>query len=134
MAHNAGAAYILYAQGLLPFLLPLSVLLIEPAEHRRRRMLAFTALGALLAVFMSYVIANLRCAVLFRISQPCSARIPESCRLAGRHGDTALCLHVDMVRVRRCRQRNYLLLFSPDPRDAASRLFARLVNGVPRAC
>ena len=31
------AAYVLYAQGLLPFLLPLSVLLIEPTRDRRRR-------------------------------------------------------------------------------------------------
>ena len=52
MAHNAGAAYILYAQGLLPFLLPLSVLLIEPTERKRRRMPGFTALGGLLAVYI----------------------------------------------------------------------------------
>ena len=30
IAHNMGAAFMLYAQGLLPFLLPLSVLLFEP--------------------------------------------------------------------------------------------------------
>jgi hypothetical protein len=30
VAHGMGAAFILYAQGLLPFLLPLSVLLFEP--------------------------------------------------------------------------------------------------------
>ena len=30
VAHNMGAAFMLYAQGLLPFLLPLSVLLFEP--------------------------------------------------------------------------------------------------------
>lgn len=35
----------LYAQGLLPFLLPLSVLLFEPTEKSRRRMLPFLALG-----------------------------------------------------------------------------------------
>jgi hypothetical protein len=51
VAHNAGAAYMLYAQGLLPFLLPLSVLLIEPTQHRKRLMFGFLALGALLAVY-----------------------------------------------------------------------------------
>ena len=30
VAHDMGAAFMLYAQGLLPFLLPLSVLLFEP--------------------------------------------------------------------------------------------------------
>jgi hypothetical protein len=30
VTHDMGAAYMLYAQGLLPFLLPLSVLLFEP--------------------------------------------------------------------------------------------------------
>ncbi len=52
VAHHAGAAYVLYAQGLLPFLLPLSVFLIEPTRKRRRRMLAFTILGALLALYI----------------------------------------------------------------------------------
>lgn len=52
VAHDAGAAYVLYAQGLLPFLLPLSVFLIEPTHNRRRRMLGFTILGALLALYI----------------------------------------------------------------------------------
>ena len=33
VAHNMGAAFMLYAQGLLPFLLPLSVLLFEPERE-----------------------------------------------------------------------------------------------------
>ncbi len=38
VTHDMGAAFMLYAQGLLPFLLPLSVLLFEPdAQSRRRR-------------------------------------------------------------------------------------------------
>jgi hypothetical protein len=41
-----GAAFMLYAQGLLPFLLPLSVLLFEPDGKSRTRMLPFLALGA----------------------------------------------------------------------------------------
>ena len=52
VAHDAGAAFVLYAQGLLPFLLPLSVLLIEPTRHCRRRMLAFAILGGVLAVYL----------------------------------------------------------------------------------
>jgi hypothetical protein len=52
VAHDAGAAYVLYAQGLLPFLLPLSVLLIEPTRDRRRRMLDFSILGAGLTLYM----------------------------------------------------------------------------------
>jgi uncharacterized protein DUF6629 len=45
VAHNMGAAFMLYAQGLLPFLLPLSVLLFEPDGPSRKRMLPFLALG-----------------------------------------------------------------------------------------
>jgi uncharacterized protein DUF6629 len=52
VAHDAGAAYILYAQGLLPFLLPFSVFLMESTPTRRRRMLDFTALGALLTLYI----------------------------------------------------------------------------------
>src|ERR1700729_335549 len=35
VTHNMGAAFMLYAQGLLPFLLPLSVLLFEPDVKSR---------------------------------------------------------------------------------------------------
>jgi hypothetical protein len=35
----------LYAQGLLPFLLPLSVMLFEPTAKARKRMLPFLAIG-----------------------------------------------------------------------------------------
>ena len=52
VTHDAGAAYVLYAQGLLPFLLPLSVLLIEPTMERRRRMLSFLILGGALALYI----------------------------------------------------------------------------------
>ncbi|HXN27668.1 MAG TPA: DUF6629 family protein [Candidatus Acidoferrales bacterium] len=45
MTHNMGAAFMLYAQGLLPFLLPLSVLLFEPDGKGRRRMLPFLGIG-----------------------------------------------------------------------------------------
>lgn len=52
MVHDAGAAFVLYAQGLRPFLLPLSVLLIEPTRDRRLRMLGFSILGGALAVYL----------------------------------------------------------------------------------
>jgi hypothetical protein len=45
VAHAMGAAFMLYAQGLLPFLLPLSVLLFEADAKSRRRMLPFLVLG-----------------------------------------------------------------------------------------
>lgn len=54
VAHNAGAAYVLYAQGLLPFLLPFAVFLIEPTKRQRRRMLGFVILGGVLALYMTW--------------------------------------------------------------------------------
>ena len=45
VAHDMGAAFMLYAQGLLPFLLPLSVFLFEADRKSRQRMLPFLALG-----------------------------------------------------------------------------------------
>ena len=51
-AHDMGAAFVLYAQGLLPFLLPLSVYMIEPTPRRRKRMLPFVLLGAGLALYI----------------------------------------------------------------------------------
>src|SRR6202142_4396028 len=45
VTHDMGAAFMLYAQGLLPFLLPLSVVLFEPDGAGRRRMLPFLAVG-----------------------------------------------------------------------------------------
>ena len=45
VTRDMGAAFMLYAQGLLPFLLPLSVLLFEPDVQSRRRMLPFLVIG-----------------------------------------------------------------------------------------
>jgi hypothetical protein len=45
VAHDMGAAFMLYAQGLLPFLLPLSVLLFEPDAKSRKRMRPFLLIG-----------------------------------------------------------------------------------------
>src|ERR1700688_2504099 len=36
VAHGAGGAFVLYAQGLIPFVIPLSVMLFEPTVSRRR--------------------------------------------------------------------------------------------------
>jgi hypothetical protein len=46
VTHDMGAAFMLYAQGLLPYLLPLSVLLFEPNGRSRRRMVPFLVVGA----------------------------------------------------------------------------------------
>jgi hypothetical protein len=56
VAHNMGAAFMLYAQGLLPFLLPLSVLLFEPTAKRRRRMLPFLVVGGLAALYILWAL------------------------------------------------------------------------------
>jgi hypothetical protein len=45
VTHDMGAAFMLYAQGLLPFLIPLAVLLFEPSVKARRRMFPFLVVG-----------------------------------------------------------------------------------------
>jgi hypothetical protein len=45
VTHDMGAAFMLYAQGFLPLLLPLSVWFFEPTAKRRKRMLPFLAIG-----------------------------------------------------------------------------------------
>jgi len=56
VTHNMGAAYMLYAQGLLPFLLPLSVLLFEPDAKSRRRMLPFLVIGGATALYILWAL------------------------------------------------------------------------------
>jgi hypothetical protein len=56
VTHNMGAAFMLYAQGLLPFLLPLSVLLFEPDAKSRRRMQPFLLLGSLTTLFILWAL------------------------------------------------------------------------------
>jgi len=48
VAHNMGAAFVLYAQGLLPFLMPMGVMLFEKTKAR----LPFVILGGLLTLYM----------------------------------------------------------------------------------
>lgn len=56
VAHDAGAAFMLYAQGLLPALIPLSVLLFERTAKRRRHMLPFVVLGVGLTLYMLWAL------------------------------------------------------------------------------
>jgi hypothetical protein len=56
VTHDAGAAFMLYAQGLLPALIPLSVLLFEPTTNRRRRMLPFVVLGVGLTLYILWAL------------------------------------------------------------------------------
>src|SRR5580658_4153211 len=52
VTHDMGAAFMLYAQGLLPFLAPLSVMLFEPTNQARRRMLPFVIVGGLTTLYV----------------------------------------------------------------------------------
>ncbi len=52
VTHDMGAAFVLYAQGLLPFLLPVSVLLFEPRRRDRKRMMPFVVLGGATTLYM----------------------------------------------------------------------------------
>ena len=56
VTHNMGAAFMLYAQGLLPFVLPLSVVLFEPTAKARNRMLPFLVLGTATALYMLWAL------------------------------------------------------------------------------
>jgi hypothetical protein len=56
VTHDMGAAFMLYAQGLLPFLLPLSVVLFEPDKKSRRRMLPFLVLGTLTTLYILWAL------------------------------------------------------------------------------
>jgi len=56
VTHAMAAAFMLYAQGLLPFLLPLSVLLFEADARCRRRMVPFLVVGTLTALYMLWAL------------------------------------------------------------------------------
>ncbi len=56
VTHDAGAAFMLYAQGLLPLLLPLGILLFEPTVQRRRLMLPFAVVGGGLALYVLWAL------------------------------------------------------------------------------
>lgn len=50
------AAFMLYAQGLLPFLIPLSVFLFEPNGRSRRRMLPFLVIGGATTLYILWAL------------------------------------------------------------------------------
>ncbi len=56
VTHDMGAAFMLYAQGILPFLLPLSVFLFEPNVRSRRRMQPFLAIGGLTTLYILWAL------------------------------------------------------------------------------
>jgi len=56
VTHDMGSAFMLYAQGLLPILLPLSVLLFEPDAKSRGRMLPFLVLGGATALYILWAL------------------------------------------------------------------------------
>ena len=56
VTHDMGSAFMLYAQGLLPLLLPLSVLLFEPDAKSRRRMLPFLVLGGATTLYILWAL------------------------------------------------------------------------------
>jgi len=56
VTHDMGAAFMLYAQGLLPFLLPLSVWLFEADRKSRSRMLPFLVLGGATTLYILWAL------------------------------------------------------------------------------
>jgi len=54
--HNMGAAFMLYAQGLLPFLIPLSVMLFEATAKNRNRMWPFLIIGTGTTLYMLWAL------------------------------------------------------------------------------
>lgn len=56
VTHNMAAAFMLYAQGILPFLLPVSVLLFEPGRKNRRRMVPFVIIGGGTALYILWAL------------------------------------------------------------------------------
>ena len=66
VTHRAGEAYVLYAQGLLPFLMPLSVMLFEASRKSRRRMMPFTILGAGTSLYMLWALMTFPLSIYVR--------------------------------------------------------------------
>jgi len=56
VTRGAGEAFVLYAQGLLPFLMPMSVFLFEASAIHRKRMLPFVVLGAGTSLYMLWAL------------------------------------------------------------------------------
>jgi hypothetical protein len=58
VARRMGAAFMFFAHGLLPILLPLSVLLFEPDQQGRRRMAPFLLLGGALSLYAGWALLS----------------------------------------------------------------------------
>jgi hypothetical protein len=56
VAHVWAAAFMLYAQGLLPFLLPMSVWLFEPTAEARQRMMPFLVIGTATTLYILWAL------------------------------------------------------------------------------
>jgi hypothetical protein len=56
VTHDMGAAFMLYAQGLLPLLLPLSVFLFEMDRKSRQRMVPFVVLGGATTLYILWAL------------------------------------------------------------------------------
>lgn len=56
VTHDMGAAYMLYAQGLLPFLLPLGVFFFEPNGVARKRMVPFLIVGGATGLYILWAL------------------------------------------------------------------------------
>jgi len=62
--HGWAAAFMLYAQGLLPLVMPLSIFLFEPNGPARRRMVPFLWLGVGLTLYMLWALTAFPFAVV----------------------------------------------------------------------
>jgi hypothetical protein len=56
VTHDMGAAFMLYAQGLLPFLVSLAVLLFEPDRKSRQFMLPFAVVGGATTLYILWAL------------------------------------------------------------------------------
>ena len=56
VTHDMGAAFMLYAQGLLPFLIPLAVFLFEPNGKSRKRMIPFLMAGGATTLYILWAL------------------------------------------------------------------------------
>ena len=56
VTHNMGAAFMLYAQGLLPFLMPMSVMLFERDKKDRKSMLPFVVIGGATTLYILWAL------------------------------------------------------------------------------
>jgi len=128
VTHDMGAAFMLYAQGLLPLLLPLSVYQFEVDLKSRQRMIPFVVLGAATTLYILWALTafptevsvrqntivyinqatnNLRLAVFLEDQNDGGLRRGKSGDPAGGHGGQALRLYLVVVRVRGDCQRDH---------------------------